>query len=52
MFWVPSAVRVMRMYIKAYQVRVMSPAAFSMGVKWMLALSDMWDMQGIFSQSF
>lgn len=50
MYQVPSAVSVMRMYIKAYQVCVMSPAAISKGVKWILALWKMWDMQGIFSQ--
>ncbi len=38
MYQVPSAASIMRMYIKAYQVCVMSPAAISMGVKWMLAL--------------
>lgn len=38
MYQVAGAVTIMRMYIKAYQVCVMSPAAISMGVKWMLAL--------------
>lgn len=42
----------MEMSIKAYQVCVMSPAAINVGVKWILALWKMWDMQGIFNQSF